>query len=122
MTDYQNYSPFWVVWLTLDHIRYLLFETSYPGWMLNTVIVSVASTDCAFRLGAGGHNMRSSSCASKGAHHRPTVFLAYLVARPLNCSFPLASHIVFRVGIFDARLALILTYPASPDPVLHLAV
>ena len=29
---------------TLDHIRNLLFETSYPGWLWNTVLVSVAST------------------------------------------------------------------------------
>ena len=44
LTDYDNYSPFWVVGPTLEHMRYLLFETSYPGWMLNTVIVSVASS------------------------------------------------------------------------------
>ncbi len=31
MTSYDQFSPFWVVNPTLDHIRYLLFETSYPG-------------------------------------------------------------------------------------------
>ena len=30
LTDYKNFSPFWVVDPTLEHIRYLLFETSYP--------------------------------------------------------------------------------------------
>ncbi len=25
LTDYDNYSPFWVVGPTLDHIKYLLF-------------------------------------------------------------------------------------------------
>ena len=30
LTDYKNYSPFWVVGPTLDHMRYLLFETTYP--------------------------------------------------------------------------------------------
>lgn len=44
LTDYKNYSPFWVVNPTIAHIRYLLFETSYPGWLLNTVIISVAAT------------------------------------------------------------------------------
>ena len=44
LTDYKNFSPFWVVRPTLDHIRYLLFETSYPGWLLNTVLISVAAT------------------------------------------------------------------------------
>jgi len=44
MTDYKNFSPFWVVEPTLDHIKYLLFETSYPGWLWNTIIISVAAT------------------------------------------------------------------------------
>lgn len=44
LTDYENYSPFWVVGPTLEHIKYLLFETSYPGWLWNTILVSVAST------------------------------------------------------------------------------
>ena len=29
---------------TLEHINYLFLETSYPGWLWNTVLVSVAST------------------------------------------------------------------------------
>src|SRR5262245_18773130 len=44
LTDYKNFSPFWVAQPTLDHIRYLLFETSYPGWLWNTVIISVLAT------------------------------------------------------------------------------
>ena len=44
LTDYKNFSPFWVVRPTFDHIRYLLFETSYPRWLVNTVIISVAAT------------------------------------------------------------------------------
>jgi multiple sugar transport system permease protein len=39
LTDYKNFSPLWVVRPTLDHITYLLFETSYPGWLWNTVVV-----------------------------------------------------------------------------------
>src|SRR5471030_948557 len=37
-------NPFWVVNPTLAHFHKLLFETSYPDWMWNTVIVSVVST------------------------------------------------------------------------------
>ena len=44
LTNYQDYSPFWVVGPTLQHIRYLLFETSYPGWLWNTMIVAIFST------------------------------------------------------------------------------
>ena len=31
LTNYTEYSPFWVVGPTLDHIKYLFLETSYPG-------------------------------------------------------------------------------------------
>src|SRR5690606_32218779 len=44
LTNYETYSPFWVVEPTLQHVRYLLFETSYPGWLWNTMIVAVFST------------------------------------------------------------------------------
>src|SRR5690242_18983029 len=40
LTDYTHFSPFWVVHPTLEHIRYLLFETSYPGWLLNTMVIA----------------------------------------------------------------------------------
>ena len=44
MYDYEKYNPFWVAHPTLEHIKKLLFETDYPQWMYNTVIVSVSST------------------------------------------------------------------------------
>src|SRR6188474_770387 len=37
-------NPFWVIAPTLDHFKKLLFDTPYPEWMLNTVIVSVVAT------------------------------------------------------------------------------
>ena len=43
-------NPFWVIRPTLDHFHKLLFETSYPEWLWNTVVVSVVST--AFSLAA----------------------------------------------------------------------
>ena len=44
LTNYEEYSPFWVVGPTLEHIKYLFFETSYPGWLWNTMLVATAST------------------------------------------------------------------------------
>ena len=40
MTNYNDFSPFWVIGPTLEHFRYLLFETSYPGWLWNTILIS----------------------------------------------------------------------------------
>jgi multiple sugar transport system permease protein len=37
-------NPFWVVTPTLAHFDKLLFHTSYPAWMWNTVLVSVVAT------------------------------------------------------------------------------
>ncbi|MFC3526870.1 carbohydrate ABC transporter permease [Paracoccus mangrovi] len=114
LTDYDNYSPFWVVGPTLDHMRYLLFETSYPGWMLNTVIVSVASTVIALFASVLAayaiERLRFKGARITGL----LIFLAYLVP-PSILFIPLA-YIVFQVGIFDSRLALILTYPTFLIP------
>ena len=41
-------NPFWVIKPTLAHFHKLLFETAYPEWLWNTVLVSVVST--AFSL------------------------------------------------------------------------
>ena len=42
MYDYEKYNPFWIVHPTLAHIKKLLFDTDYPLWMYNTVVVSVS--------------------------------------------------------------------------------
>src|SRR5438445_813733 len=34
-------NPFWVIAPTLAHFKKLLFQTSYPEWLWNTVFVSV---------------------------------------------------------------------------------
>ncbi len=114
LTDYENHSPFWVADATLDHIRYLLFETSYPGWLWNTVLVSVASTILslvASVLAAYAiERVRFTGARTTGL----LIFLAYLVP-PSILFIPLA-FIVFSIGIYDSRLALIFTYPTFLIP------
>lgn len=114
LTDYDNYSPFWVVGATLDHIKYLLFETSYPGWLWNTMLVAVASTFLslfASVLGAYAiERIRFTGSRSVGL----LIFLAYLVP-PSILFIPLA-FIVFKIGIYDSRMALIFTYPTFLIP------
>ena len=114
LTDYQNYSPFWVVGPTLDHMRYLLFETSYPGWMLNTVIVSVASTVIALFASVLAayaiERLRFSGAKPVGG----AIFLAYLV--PPSILFIPLSAVIFQLGLFDTRMALILAYPTFLIP------
>ncbi|WP_271895195.1 carbohydrate ABC transporter permease [Candidatus Phyllobacterium onerii] len=114
LTDYNNFSPFWVVKPTLDHIKYLLFETSYPGWLWNTLVVAVCATALslvASVLAAYAiERVRFSGSRPVGL----LIFLAYLVP-PSILFIPLAV-IVFKFGIYDTKLALIFTYPTFLIP------
>jgi multiple sugar transport system permease protein len=114
LTNYKDYSPLWVSHPTLRHIRYLLFETSYPSWLLNTMIVAVASTAlslfCSVFAAYAIERMRFRGAKSVGL----AIFLAYLVP-PSILFIPLAV-MVFNFGIYDTRLALIFTYPTFLVP------
>ncbi|CAN7155472.1 carbohydrate ABC transporter permease [Pararhizobium sp. LjRoot238] len=114
LTDYTNYSPFWVVGPTLDHIKYLLFETSYPGWLWNTMLVATCSTFLSLAASVFAayaiERVRFSGSRPVGL----MIFLAYLVP-PSILFIPLA-FIVFKFGIYDSRLALIFTYPTFLIP------
>ena len=107
-------NPFWIIAPTLAHVKKLLFDTAYPQWMWNTVVVSVVST--VFSLGASVlaayaiERLRFSGAKHVGL----AIFLAYLVP-PSILFIPLAS-VVFQLGLFDTRLALILTYPTFLIP------
>src|SRR5215813_10219829 len=37
-------NPFWVHNPTLAHVKKLLFETAYPDWLWNTMLVTVVAT------------------------------------------------------------------------------
>jgi len=107
-------NPFWVIEPTLAHFHKLLFKTSYPQWLWNTVVVSVVAT--AFSLFASIlaayaiERLRFSGAKQIGL----SIFLAYLVP-PSILFIPLAA-IVFQLGLFDTRWALILTYPTFLIP------
>ncbi|WP_420963164.1 carbohydrate ABC transporter permease [Brucella sp. IR073] len=114
LTDYSNYSPFWVVGPTLDHIKYLLFETSYPGWLLNTMVVAVSATFLSLAASVFAayaiERIRFTGARAVGL----LIFLAYLVP-PSILFIPLAV-LVFNFGIYDTKLALIFTYPTFLIP------
>src|SRR6266705_55602 len=80
-------NPFWIHNPTFAHFEKLLLHTSYPVERLR------------FR-GAKGTGM--------------AIFIAYLVP-PSILFIPLAT-VVFQIGIFDTRWALILTYPTFLIP------
>ena len=107
-------NPFWVISPTLAHVHTLLFKTEFPAWMWNTVLVSVVST--AFSLFASVMAAYAiERLRFRGAKHVGLgIFLAYLVP-PTILFIPLA-NVVFKLGLFDTRMALILTYPTFLIP------
>ena len=107
-------NPFWVVQPTLEHIQKLLFKTAYPEWLWNTVIISVVSTvvslACAVLAAYAIERLRFKGSRQVGL----AIFLAYLV--PPSILFIPLSTMVFKLGLFDTRWALILTYPTFLIP------
>jgi multiple sugar transport system permease protein len=112
--DYSRFNPFWVHHPTLAHIEKLFFETSYPSWLINTMIISVAATAislfCSVCAAYAIERLRFSGARYVGL----AIFLAYLVP-PSILFIPLAA-IIFKLGLFDSDWALILTYPTFLVP------
>ena len=107
-------NPFWIGHPTLAHFEKLLFHTEYPQWMWNTILVSVIATFASLTssvLAAYAiERLRYKGSKQIGL----AIFLAYLVP-PSILFIPLAT-IVFQLGLFDSRWALILTYPTFLVP------
>jgi multiple sugar transport system permease protein len=114
LIDMNTHNPWWVTHPTLAHFHKLLFETAYPHWMWNTMLVAfsatflslIASVMAAYAI----VRVRYKGSGTVGG----MIFLAYLVP-PSILFIPLAI-IVFQYGLFDSPLALILTYPTILIP------
>lgn len=107
-------NPFWVVNPTLAHINKLLFQTAYPEWLWNTVVISVVSTFLSLFASVLAAYAIERLRFRGSKHVGLSIFLAYLVP-PSILFIPLAA-IVFKLGLFDTRWALILTYPTFLIP------
>ena len=114
LTNFNDYSPFWPSSPTFEHIKYLVTETSYPGWLWNTLLVALGSTVlslfCAVLAAYAIERVRFQGSRVTGL----LIFLAYLVP-PSILFIPLA-YMTIRLGIYDSRMALILTYPTFLVP------
>jgi len=107
-------NPFWVHSPTLVHVKKLLFNTAYPDWLWNTVVVSVVATFLSL-IASVLAAYAIERLRFRGARYvGMTIFLAYLVP-PSILFIPLAA-VVYRLQLFDTRLALILTYPTFLIP------
>src|SRR5262245_46255183 len=107
-------NPFWIANPTLAHFKKLLFDTEYPQWMWNTMLVAFVSTFISLTASVLAayaiERLRFKSSRQVGL----AIFLAYLVP-PSILFIPLAT-MVYRLGLFDSKFALILTYPTFLIP------
>jgi multiple sugar transport system permease protein len=114
LLDMDHVSPFWTTAPTFKHIYTLLFETYYPLWLWNTMMVAVSATVLSIIASVFAAyaivRLRYRGAQWVGA----AIFLAYLV--PPSILFIPLSSVVFRYGLFDTPFALILTYPTILIP------
>ena len=114
LLDLDKFNPFWTWNPTFKHIYKLLFETQYPRWLWNTMLIAVVATflSIAASVLAAYAIVR---LRFRGAPYAGVlIFLAYLV--PPSILFIPLSSVVFQYGLFDTPFALILTYPTILIP------
>ena len=114
LLDMDRVNPFWTTAPTLKHFYNLLFQTSYPLWLWNTMFVAVGATILSIIASVLAAyaivRLRYRGRAWVGG----AIFLAYLV--PPSILFIPLSTVVFQYGLFDTPFALILTYPTILIP------
>ncbi|MBX9594588.1 MULTISPECIES: carbohydrate ABC transporter permease [Falsiroseomonas] len=112
--DFAQHNPFWITSPTLDHIKHLLFNTSYPSWLWTTMLVSIAATFLSlFASTLAAYSIQR--LRFRGSQYVGlAIYLAYLVP-PSILFIPLATMVV-QLGLFDTPFALILTYPTFLVP------
>ena len=112
--NYREHNPFWVSSPTLQNVKKLLFDTDYPQWLTTTMGVAVASTVlsifCSVLAAYAIQRLRFRGSQFVGL----AIYLAYLVP-PSILFIPLAT-MVFKLGLFDSPMSLILTYPTFLIP------
>ncbi len=114
LLDMETFNPFWTWSPTLKHITKLLFDTQYPTWLWNTMLVAVCATALSiFASVLAAYalvRLRFKGATVTGG----LIFLAYLV--PPSILFIPLSTVVYQYGLFDTPFALILTYPTILIP------
>ena len=109
-----NGLPFWVFQPTLDHYKYLLAETGFLRWTLNTLTISVVATAislvCSVLAGYALARLRFRGAGAIGA----AIFITYLV--PQTLLFLPLLEVVRQLGLSNTLWSMILTYPTILIP------
>ena len=110
----QRTSIFWPEPWTLEQMRILLYETGYPLWFRNTVIVASISTLLSVALSAlAGYALARLEFRGRGML-TTALLVTYLL--PGSLMFIPLYRILSTLGIIDSLTALIVTYPTFLMP------
>ncbi len=99
---------------TLEHVKFLFFETLYGQWLLNTALVggAVVAITLVLAIPAGYSLARLSG--RWGERMGIGIFLTYLVP-PTFLFIPL-SRVIATLGLQDSLWSLVLVYPSFTVP------
>jgi multiple sugar transport system permease protein len=112
--NYKDFNPLWIHSPTLQNVKKLLFDTDYPQWLMTTMGIAAAAT-CISIFASVLAAYAIQRLRFRGSNWVGlAIYLAYLVP-PSILFIPLAT-MVFKLGLFDSPLALILTYPTFLIP------
>ncbi len=114
MYDFKQFNPFWIHSPTLHNIKVLLFETSYPHWLMTTMGVAAAATFLSVVSSVLAAYAIERLRFAGAKHVGLAIYLAYMVP-PSILFIPLAS-LIYQFGLFDNPIALMLTYPTFLVP------
>jgi multiple sugar transport system permease protein len=99
---------------TLDHYRYLLWETAFLTWTKNSLMITVLSTSVSLVIGTVAAyalaRLKFFGVASFGTG----IFITYLV--PTSLLFLPLAQVINWLGLSDSKWALIITYPTFLVP------
>jgi multiple sugar transport system permease protein len=112
--NFTDHNPLWISSPTLANVKKLLFDTDYPAWLWNTMLVAgtatVLSIFASVLAAYAITRLRFKGAQTVGL----LIFLAYLVP-PSILFIPLAT-MVYGLDLYDTPWALILTYPTFLIP------
>ena len=100
--------------MTFHHVSFLFKHTSYPTWLVNTVIVGVAVVAITLVLALPAGYALARLSGGWGQSAGVGIFLVYLV--PPTLLFLPLSRLIAELHLRDSLWAMILVYPSFTIP------
>ncbi|MPZ54773.1 MAG: ABC transporter permease subunit [Acidimicrobiia bacterium] len=109
-------NPFWFnMPPTLEHMKMLFFETNFPTFVLNTMLVGLAVVVITLVIGLPAAYSLARLRMRWGGQMGIAIFLVYLI--PPTLLFIPMSRVISTLGLQETLWALILVYPTITIPI-----